>query len=83
MGWLRAIAQKRNPQATQLRLLKEELRRISEKLVSRESELAEALDQQIATSEIVRVIASSPTDIQPCLMRWSRVSRGSVRLQMA
>jgi two-component system, NtrC family, sensor kinase len=43
------------------------LRRVSEKLESREGELAEALEQQTATSEILRVIASSPTDIQPVL----------------
>ena len=67
MEWLRAIKQKENPQATELSLLKEELRRVSEKLESREGELAEALEQQTATSEILRVIASSPTDIQPVL----------------
>ena len=43
------------------------MRRVSEKLESREGELAEALDQQTAASEILRVIASSPTDIQPVL----------------
>jgi signal transduction histidine kinase len=67
MGWLRAKKQKRNPQATELSQLKEELRRVSEKLESRDGELAEALEQQTATSEILRVIASSPTDIQPVL----------------
>src|SRR5499426_2128665 len=67
MGWLRTIKQKDNPQATELSQLKQELRRVSQKLETREDELAEALEQQIATSEILRVIASSPTDIQPVL----------------
>jgi len=67
MGWLRAIKQKTNPQGTELSQLKEELRCVSEKLESREAELAEALEQQAAASEILRVIASSPTDIQPVL----------------
>jgi signal transduction histidine kinase len=67
MGWLRAVTRKRNPSASELLQLKEELRRVTGKLEARESELGEALEQQAATSEILRVIASAPTDIQPVL----------------
>src|SRR5499427_1652783 len=58
---------KKSPPPPELSQLKEELLRITERLESRERELTEALEQQTATSEILRVIASSPTDLQPVL----------------
>jgi len=50
----------KNPHATELSQLKKELQRVTAQLESRDRE-------QTATSEILRVIANSPTDLQPVM----------------
>src|SRR5215813_1446552 len=61
---------KKSPRATELSQLKKELKRVTEQLESRDRE-------QIATSEILRVIASSPTDLQSVL---NTVAENAARL---
>jgi GAF domain-containing protein len=51
--------------------------RLFTELEARNRDLTEALEQQTATSEILRVISSSPTDIQPV---FETIARNAVRL---
>src|SRR5262249_53813379 len=41
--------------------------KLKKQLEERTRELAEALDQQMATADILRIISTSPTDLQPVL----------------
>ena len=69
MGWLSAAKKSKNSRPTELSQLKEELRRVCEKLESHESEIAEALEQQNATIEILWAIVSSPPIFDRCRVR--------------
>ena len=67
MARLGASKKKKSPRAADPRQIKKELKRVTEQLESCKRELAEATEQQMAAGEILRVIASSPTDVQPVL----------------
>src|SRR5215510_10797231 len=74
MARLGVSKKKKSPRATELSQLKKELKRVTEQLEScqRElessnTELRESREQQTTTGEILRVIADSPTDLQPVL----------------
>jgi GAF domain-containing protein/CheY-like chemotaxis protein len=54
-----------------------EHRRVLQELETRDRALAEALEQQTATSDILRVISSSPTDVQPV---FDMIAANAVRL---
>jgi len=53
--------------AANLNKMSAELGQLYRQIEDRNKELGESLEQQTASSEILRVIASSPTDIQPVL----------------
>jgi GAF domain-containing protein/DNA-binding response OmpR family regulator len=54
--------------------------RLLNELQARNADLTEALEQQTATSEILRVISSSPTDVQPVFVT---IVRSAVQLSSA
>ena len=58
---------KSTPTTAELNRLKSELKRVTEQLELREREFAEAIEQEKATRDILRVIAGSPTELQPVL----------------
>jgi signal transduction histidine kinase len=71
---LEVLAQQFNSMAAQLQ---ESYAGLERKVEARTRELTEALEQHTATSEILRVISSTPTDAQPV---FETIARNALRL---
>src|SRR5262249_39181102 len=65
MARLGVSKKKKSPRVTELSQLQKEVQRLTAQLESYKRELAEATEQQTATSGVLRVISGSPTNLQP------------------